>query len=192
MQIAQKLLTHNSYRKEGFRFLHNISIEELKKYEGIGRVKAIQLKALSEIMKRASIPILEYNIKIKRPRDIADAVMSTLRYESREEIRVALIDTKGNLKNIVLVQKGSNRSTNVESKELFKEAIKQDISRIIILHNHPSGDPTPSPEDINFTLQMQKVGKELGIEVLDHIIIGDGIFKSVFAYMKEKNLEIGM
>ena len=155
------------------------------KYDGIGKVKAIQLKALSEIMKRTSIPIMEYDLKIKSPRDLAEIVMSTLRYETREELKVALIDTRGNLKNIVSVQKGTINSINIESKEIFKEAIKQDIPRIIILHNHPSGDPTPSKEDLDFTIYIKEIGKELGIEVLDHIIIGDGMFKSVFEYMNK-------
>lgn len=185
VQISQKILTHNSYKKEGFRFLHTISIEELMKFDGIGKVKAIQLKALSEIIKRASAPTLEYNVKIKHPSDLADVIMSTLRYESREEIRVALIDIKGNLKNIVEVQKGNVNSINVEAKDIFKEAIKQDIPRIIIIHNHPSGDPTPSIEDITFTKEMQKLGRELAIDVLDHIIIGDGSFKSIIQYMNE-------
>lgn len=158
------------------------------KYKGIGKVKAVQLKALSEIIKRASIPIIDCDIKIKCPRDLADIIMSTLRFETIEELKVALIDTKGNLKNIVSVQKGSMNTINVESRDVFKEAIKQDISRIIIIHNHPSGDPTPSKEDINFTLNMQKIGKDLGIEVLDHIIIGDGIFKSVLEYIS--NIDI--
>ena len=188
VQITQKILTHNSYKKEGFRFLHTISIDELKQYEGIGKIKAIQLKALSEIIKRASSPTLEYNLKIKSPRDIAEHVMSTLRYETKEEIQVALIDIKGNLKNIISVQQGGVNGINVESKDIFKEAIKQDIPRIILIHNHPSGDPTPSIEDINFTKSMQKIGKELNIDVMDHIIIGDGIYKSVVAYMTEINI----
>ncbi len=158
------------------------------KYEGIGRVKAVQLKAISEIIKRASAPTLEFNVKIKHPKDLADVIMSTLRYESREEIRVALIDIKGNLKNVIEVQKGNVNSINVEAKDIFKEAIKQDIPRIIIIHNHPSGDPTPSLEDIKFTKEMQKLGRKLAIEVLDHIIIGDGNYISIVQYMSEMNL----
>lgn len=176
-------MTHNTYKKEGFRFLHSISIDELMKYTGIGKIKAIQLKALSEIIKRASKPTLEYDLKIKSPKDIAEIVMSTLRYETKEEIQVALIDIKGNLKNITTVQKGSVNGINVEIKDVFKEAIKQDVPRIIIIHNHPSGDPTPSIEDVNFTKAVQKTGSELGIEVMDHIIIGDGIYRSIIAYM---------
>ena len=188
VQITQKLLTHNSYKKEGFRFLHNISIEELKKHQGIGKIKAIQLKALSEIIKRASAPTLEYNLKIKSPKDIAEHVMSTLRYETKEEIQVALIDIKGNLKNILPIQKGSINGINVEIKDVFKEAIKQDIPRIIVIHNHPSGDPTPSIEDINFTKLIQKTGRDLSIEVMDHIVIGDGIYQSIVAYMNNQNM----
>ncbi len=188
VQIAQNLLTLNSYKKEGFRFLHNISIEELKKHQGIGKIKAIQLKALSEIIKRASAPTLEYNLKIKSPKDIAEHVMSTLRYETKEEIQVALIDIKGNLKNILPIQKGSINGINVEIKDVFKEAIKQDIPRIIVIHNHPSGDPTPSIEDINFTKLIQKIGRDLSIEVMDHIVIGDGIYQSIVAYMNNQNM----
>lgn len=168
--------------------MHNISIEELKKHQGIGKIKAIQLKALSEIIKRASAPTLEYNLKIKSPKDIAEHVMSTLRYETKEEIHVALIDIKGNLKNILPVQKGSVNGINVEIKDVFKEAIKQDIPRIIVIHNHPSGDPRPSIEDINFTRLIQKLGKDLSIEVMDHIVIGDGIYQSIVAYMNNQSM----
>lgn len=188
VQIAQSLLTNELYKNRGFNFLHNVSIEELMKYKGIGKVKAIQLKAISEIIKRASVPTLENNIKIKCPQDMAQIIMSTMRFESREKIKVALIDFKGNLKNIVKIQEGNVNSVNIEPKDIFKEAIKKDIPRIIILHNHPSGDPTPSKEDIDFTVSMRDFGSKLGIEVLDHIIIGDGIYKSIFQYMEENNI----
>lgn len=188
VQIAQSLLTNELYKNRGFNFLHNVSIEELMKYKGIGKVKAIQLKAISEIIKRASVPTLENNIKIKCPMDMAQIIMSTMRFESREKIKVALIDFKGNLKNIVKIQEGNVNSVNIEPKDIFKEAIKKDIPRIIILHNHPSGDPTPSREDIDFTVSMRDFGSKLGIEVLDHIIIGDGIYKSIFQYMEENNI----
>ncbi len=188
VQIAQSLLTNELYKNRGFNFLHNVSIEELMKYKGIGKVKAIQLKAISEIIKRASVPTLENNIKIKCPQDMAQIIMSTMRFESREKIKVALIDFKGNLKNIVKIQEGNVNSVNIEPKDIFKEAIKKDIPRIIILHNHPSGDPTPSREDIDFTVSMRDFGSKLGIEVLDHIIIGDGIYKSIFQYMEENNI----
>ena len=188
VQIAQSILTNELYKNRGFNFLHNVSIEELMKYKGIGKVKAIQLKAISEIIKRASVPTLENNIKIKCPQDMAQIIMSTMRFESREKIKVALIDFKGNLKNIVKIQEGNVNSVNIEPKDIFKEAIKKDIPRIIILHNHPSGDPTPSKEDIDFTVSMRDFGSKLGIEVLDHIIIGDGIYKSIFQYMEENNI----
>lgn len=183
VQIAQNLLTNNEYKKEGFSFLHNLSIEELTSYEGIGEVKAIQLKALSEIIKRSQLPTMENSVKIKNTYDIANIMIPKLKHQTTEELHIALIDIKCNLKRIYQASLGQANNIFFNQTIVFKEAIKTDTPRIIIIHNHPSGDPTPSEADIEFTKKIIKLGDDLGIKVLDHIIIGDNTYKSVFSYI---------
>lgn len=185
VQVAQKILSINN-ENDSLRFLGQISIEELTKIKGIGRVKAIQLKAVFEIAKRISRPINTEKIVIKTPKDVADLLMEELKYEKREILKAIILNTKNVVQKIVDIASGGISSINVEPKDILKEAIKMEMPKIIIVHNHPSGDITPSMADIEITRRIHESAKLLGIQMLDHIIIGDGTFKSLLSDTKVK------
>ncbi len=162
--------------------LNNLSIEQLKKIKGIGRVKAIQIKAALELSKRVATSDGIVHHSIKSANDVIGLLMEEMRYLKKEVFKALLLDTKNQLIKIIDVSVGSLNSSIVHPREVFIEAIKYGSNSIIFVHNHPSGDPTPSPEDIQTTRRLENAGDILGIKVLDHIILGDGKFNS----LKEK------
>lgn len=184
--LAQKILSIAGASKENnLRFLQGISIEELKKIKGVGKVKAIQIKAICELAKRMSRP-LNLNVTIKTPEDVANLLMDELRYEKREIVKVIILNTKNIVQKIVEISRGKNSSAIVETRDVFQEAIKMDMPKIILVHNHPSGDVTPSIADINLTNKIEQVANLLNIQLLDHIIIGDGKYTSITKYKSQK------
>jgi len=181
--LAQRILSIDN-RNNNLRFLEKISIEELTKIKGIGRVKAIQLKAVSEIAKRMSRPINEQKITIAKPEDVANVLMEELRYEKNEILKVLILNTKNVVQKIINVAYGGTSFICIQPKDVLKDAVKEEMPKIIMVHNHPSGDVTPSAADIELTRKVQESAKLLGIQLLDHIIIGDGTFKSIFSKHK--------
>jgi len=180
IDLAQKILSLNNENIESLRFLQDISLQEFMKIKGIGRVKAIQLKAVCEIAKRMSRPINTLNIIIKCPQDVAKLLMEELRYEKREIVKMLMLNSKNEIQKIVDITIGTSSLAVLKPKDVLIEPIKTGIPKIILVHNHPSGDPTPSKEDIKTTELIQKLAELLGIELLDHIVIGDGKFESIF------------
>lgn len=141
--LAQKILNLNkNYNKNDLRFLQEISIEELTEVKGIGKVKAIQIKAVSEIAKRITKPITN-KIKISNTKDVAELVMSELRYEKREIAKVIILNNKNIVLRIVNISLGGSNFACIEPKDVLAEAIKMQAPKIILIHNHPSGDPKP-------------------------------------------------
>ena len=179
VDLAQRILSIDNNDDDSMRFLEDISLEELKKIKGIGRVKAIQLKAVCEIAKRISKPINSKKIIIKNPKDVAYILMDELRYEKREILKVLILNTKNVVQKIIDIAAGGAFSINIEPKDVLKDAIKMGMPRIIIVHNHPSGDPTPSSSDIEITNRIETAAKLFGIQLLDHIVIGDGTYESI-------------
>ena len=161
------------------RDLQDIPLHEFKEIQGIGKVKAIQLKAICELTKRISRPINDAKIQIKNTDDIAKILIEELKYEKREIVKLVLLNTKNIILKIMDISFGGTSSAFVEPKDILLEAIKVGAPKIIIAHNHPSGDPTPSSEDVAGTRQIQKAGELTAIPLLDHIIIGDGRFISL-------------
>ena len=148
------------------------------KIKGIGKVKAIQLKALCELNKRMSVPVREIN-KVKSSSDVANLLMEEMRYEKREKVKVIILNSKNNIIRIKDVSYGGTSFAVIEPKDVLIEAVRSEAPRIIIAHNHPSGDPTPSKADIIVTRRIKEASEILGIELIDHIIIGDGTYKSI-------------
>lgn len=177
--LAQELMNKYDYNLKGLAFLNDVSLNELQNIKGIGKIKAIQLKALWELIKRSSKPINLKKHKIVSPSGAAEFIMEDLRYLKQEMLVVMLLDVKNELMKTVTVALGGLSQSSVEAREIFKEPIKYSANSIIIAHNHPSGDPYPSDSDIIFTRRIYDAGKIFGIEVLDHIIIGNGIFSSL-------------
>lgn len=184
--LAQKILNLNTENKSNsLRFLEQTTIEELTKIKGIGKVKAIQIKAVCEIAKRMSRPINTKKVLIKEPKDVANLLTEELRYEKREILKVIMLNTKNIVQKIIDISVGATSKIYVEPKDILKEAIKMEVPKIIMVHNHPSGDVTPSIADIEMTNRVQKCAKLFGIQLIDHIIIGDGTFESILSKIHE-------
>ena len=164
-------------KADNIRYLQNITIEELESINGIGKTKAIQIKAALELGNRiASYKPAKY--KIKNPWDIYKYYMESLRYQYKEIFKVVLLNTKNEIITDVDISMGTLNSSLVHPREVFREAIRRSSNKIILLHNHPSGNAEPSKEDKSVTNRLKECGELIGIEVIDHIIIGDGIYFS--------------
>jgi len=179
LELAHNLLN----RPEGLRYLAEASLEELQKQKGIGLAKAAQLKAALELGRRLAAFSLSRAV-IKSPQDVANLLMDEMRYLDREYFCTISLNTKNRVLGIDNVSIGSLNSSLVHPREVFKNPIRRSAAAIILVHNHPSGDPEPSREDIQVTRRLVEAGQLLGIEVLDHLIIGDGSFIS----LKEQNI----
>lgn len=183
--VAQRILNLNeNIDKKNLRFLQELSIEEFMKVKGIGRVKAIQLKAIGELTKRISSPINESKIKICNSIDVANFLMEELRYEKREIAKVIILNNKNIVQRVINVSLGGSNFACIEPKEVLTEAIKMQAPKIILVHNHPSGDSTPSNGDFLVTDRVYEAASIMGIELLDHIVIGDGTFESILTNKK--------
>ncbi len=181
VQIAQRILKLNYDPEMGeLNFLKSMSLEELMQVKGIGRVKAIQLKAVCELAVRMSKLSNYKKIQIKSTEDIANLVMEELRLEKREFVKLFLLNTKNEILKSVDVAVGGTNFANVNMKEIISEALKIKAPKMILVHNHPTGDPTPSTMDIKFTDKLFNATKIFDIELLDHIVIGNKNYKSVF------------
>ena len=147
------------------------SVEELSAVKGIGLAKAVQLKAAFALASR--LPATrEARPMLRTPRDVADRLREEMQHFEVEEFHVLLLDTKNRLIRDVKVSKGTLNASLVHPREVFREAIRAGAASVILVHNHPSGDPTPSGDDIRITREMMEAGRLLKIEVLDHIIVG--------------------
>jgi len=162
----------------GLRALLDASVEELSSVKGVGPAKAVQIKAALELAKRLAMISPGKRPKVKSPEDVAGLVMEKLRYLDREHFMAFLLNTRHEVLCQETISIGTLNSSTVHPRELFKNAIKRSAAALILLHNHPSGDPTPSQEDIEVTRRLEKAGKIIGIEVLDHVIIGDNRYTS--------------
>lgn len=179
INLAQRILClNNELSGNDFRFINDISLEELKKIKGIGRVKAIRIKATFEIAKRLSRP-LNYEITVNSSKDVAKIFMEELRFEKREIVKVVILNNKNKIVRIEDVSLGGTNYAMIEPKEVLSEVIKIGAGKIILVHNHPSGNPTPSVEDYQVTKRIDLCAKMFGIELLDHIVIGDGSYQSI-------------
>lgn len=175
LQLSQRLLS----RVGNLRKMLDVSLEELMAIKGIGMAKAIQLLAAVELGRRVAKTTPEERWTIRSPEDVAELMMEELRYLTQEHFVCLFLNTKNQVigRNTIFI--GSLNSSIVHPREVFKDAIRRSSAAIICLHNHPSGDPTPSKEDIDVTKRLIEGGRILGIDVLDHIVIGDGKFCSL-------------
>lgn len=174
LELAQKLLSVHG----GLRFIRDASLEELTALRGIGPAKAASIKAALELGRRIALSVCN-RVAIKSPEDVQNIVREEMRYYDREHFRVLYLDRKGGLISMEDVSVGGLHSSLVHPREVFKTAIKRSAASLILVHNHPSGDPSPSQEDIEVTRRLAEVGKLMGIEVLDHIIIGEKGYTSL-------------
>lgn len=183
VDIANQILNLNkNYDKGDLNFLRDLSLEEFKNIKGIGRVKAIQLKAICELSTRMNKIGNYKKIQVKSSNDIASLLMEELRFEKKEIVKVIIINNKNIILKILDVAVGTGNSANLNIRYILSETIKMNAPKIILVHNHPSGDPTPSKRDIEITEKLQKAAQILNIELLDHIIIGNMLYISIMEY----------
>lgn len=176
LELAKIILSQN---ENGIRFLANCTIEELSQIKGIGQSKACQILAAVELGNRISKSFLEEKKCIKSPKDVVDIFINDMRFLDKEYFKVIFLNTKNEVITYETISIGSLNSSIVHPREVFNRAIRKSSASLILLHNHPSGNPKPSKEDINITKRLIEAGKIIGIEVLDHIIIGDGTYFSL-------------
>ncbi len=150
------------------------SPQELAQHHGLGPAKATQLKAALEVGRRLMQAEFGDRPKVAAPDDLARLVQKDMEGLEQEQLRVFLLDTKNRVIGIRTVYQGSLNQSTVRVAELFKAAIRENCAAIAVAHNHPSGDPTPSPEDVRVTQALVEAGKLLDVEVIDHVIIGRG------------------
>ena len=180
VDIAQKLLKLNDrYDEQNLNFLRDLSIEEITKIKGMGRIKAIQLKAVCELAVRMNSTPNYRKVKIREPNDIAKILMDEMQYEKTEIAKIVLLDNKCNILKIKNVAKGGNNFVSIGMSNILSEAVKINAPKIILVHNHPSGDPTPSKKDYKKKKKLEDAAKILGIELIDHIIIGNREYTSI-------------
>ena len=188
LELAQKILKLNdNEEKEGLNFLRELAVEEFMKIKGIGKVKAIQLKAVCEIATRMNTVIPYREKRIRKPQDIAEILIEKMRFEKQEILKVALLNNKNNLLKIKDIAIGSGNFVVATIKSVLNEAVKIEAAKIILIHNHPSGDSTPSNADIEFTNKVGQAAKILGIQLLDHIVIGEKSYTSIFSQKLTQN-----
>jgi len=180
VQVGQRLLQNFG----GLSGLHRADFGEVCAQHGIGPAKAAQIKAAIELGRRLTQTSPEERPAIHSPEDAAALVQYEMSALEQEELRVILLDTRNRVLHIDSVYRGSLNTSQVRIGELFRTAIRNNSAAVIVVHNHPSGDPAPSPDDVAVTRAIVQAGKLLDIEVLDHLVIGNGRFVS----LKERGL----
>ncbi|MCZ8513346.1 DNA repair protein RadC [Paenibacillus filicis] len=173
--LAQRLLRSSG----GLRSLTDMSLEQLTEIKGIGEAKALQVQAGIELGRRMARSVLSDTVTIRSPQDVAALLTEELRYLQKEHFVCLFLNTKNHVIGQETLSMGSLNASIVHPREVFRAAIKRSSASIICAHNHPSGDPTPSSEDIEITRRLVEAGGIIGIEVLDHIVIGDRGFVSL-------------
>lgn len=166
--------------------LERWSVKEMQALYGVGPVKAIEIKAAIEVGRRVVSRDPELRANVRTPEDIWMLVRGEMSTLEQEQLRVVLLNTKNQVQGVHLLYKGTVNSTNVRLAEVFREPIRQGAVSIALVHNHPSGDPTPSPEDVRLTREVHDAGKLLDIDVLDHLVVGHGTNR--FVSMKRAQL----
>ena len=177
IDLAEQIL-HLSRTDTGLLSLLHLSIHELMEVPGIGQVKAIQLKCVGELSKRIATYSARQELSFSEPCSIADYYMEQLRHEEKESLFCMMLDTKNNMIGDERISTGTVNYAVLSTRELFLTALRYRAVSIILVHNHPSGDPTPSKEDILLTERVRKAGNLLNIILLDHIVIGDRCYVS--------------
>lgn len=184
IQLAGRILELAKGKENGLNMLHHLSLQELMEIPGIGEVKAIKIKCIAELAKRMAMQKAEIHLKFDRPKTVASYFMEELRHEEKEKILLLSLDNKLHLIEKYVLSIGTVNASLLSTREVFVQALKNKASFIMLLHNHPSGDPVPSKQDISITNKIKEAGELIEISVLDHIIIGNGCYVS----LKEQGL----
>lgn len=182
LTLAHRVLNLTSGGSTGILALNSIPLEELLKIKGIGKVKAIRLKCVAEICARMQTRTREATLSFEDPATVAGLYMERLRHLETEHVYLLLCDNKNHIIKEILLSKGTVNASVISPREIFIEALRYHAVHVLLIHNHPSGDPQPSYEDIQITRQILEASHLMQILLLDHIIIGDNTYIS----LKEK------
>ncbi len=177
IEVAQKIL-HKS-GKDSLVGLMGMTLADFMSINGIGEVKAIQLLCLAELSKRISKQQAAPSLQLNSPESIAGYYMEQLRHEKQEQVWLCLFDAKCNLIGDQMLSSGTVNASLISPREIFRYALKKDAVFVVLVHNHPSGDPTPSDDDIAITNRVSEVGLMMNLRLIDHIIIGDRDYASL-------------
>ncbi len=173
--LSQRLISQLAGADNSLAFLQDSTIEELMLLPGIGQVKALQLKAAVELGRRASQPTrLQQRFQIRRPQDVLSFLESEMASLTREEMRLVLLDSRNRVIRVSRISEGGLAAAIIQPRELFRVAVKANAAAVILIHNHPSGDASPSQSDIDTSKTLQEMGEMMGIKILDHLIIASG------------------
>ena len=172
LELSRKVLALDG-TGGGLLGIYHMSISDLIKVRGLGKVKAVQLKCIAELSKRFARATFAEGISFRDPEAVARYYMEELRHQEQEVLMLAMLNSRGKLLKDQIISKGTVRASLISPREIFIEAVRNQAVSILLLHNHPSGIPDPSRDDILLTQRVRKAGALLGIELLDHIIIGD-------------------
>ncbi len=178
--LSQRLLA----KYHGLAGLARASFADLQGEHGLGEAKVSTLKAAFELGRRLTIASPDDRVQVRSPADAANLLMGEMSMLEQEHLRVMLLDTRNRVLAVPTIYVGSLNTSVIRVGELFREAIRRNAAAVIVAHNHPSGDPTPSPEDVAVTRNIIQAGQLLDIEVLDHVVIGQQRFVS----LKERGL----
>src|SRR4030067_471346 len=175
LNIAQELLT----RFGNIKAISQATIEELSQIKGIGLAKAAQIKACFELGKREELEPELKNFNIKDPESVVKAIRASIKDKAKEHFKLILLNPRNKIIGISTISIGTLNASLVHPREVFKDAIMHSAASVVLAHNHPSGDPEPSEDDLTIIKRLVESGKILGIEVIDHIIIGKNNFYSL-------------
>ena len=186
VEVAKRILGLNeNINKSNLNFLREKSIEEFMQIKGIGKVKAIQLKALCEFATRMNKPLDYRKIKIQSPKDIVKVVEDQMKYLKNEQLKLVILNNANEILKIQKITEGNCNIIVADAKNILSEVIKMQAPKIILIHNHPSGNLMPSSRDIEFTKKIKQASELLGVQLLDHIIIAENGYTSIFYEMNK-------
>lgn len=170
VELSQRILKLTG--QEGIGGLSRLSVEELTSVRGVGPVKAIQIQCIGELSRRIARAEGERQVSLNSPGSIAAYYMEDLRHEGQEQVMLVMFDTKNHLIGDKMISLGTVNASIVSPRDIFIEALRKQAVYIVLIHNHPSGDATPSREDRLITRRVKEIGDMIGIQLIDHIIIG--------------------
>lgn len=176
VEIAQEVLSLTP--RKGLLGIYDIPLEKLMEVKGLGQVKAVKIKCIAELAMRINTATARNGLIVTKPETVANYFMERLRHRRKECVILACLDAKGQLLSEVLLSSGSVNMSLISPREVFLEALRNEAVNIILIHNHPSGDPTPSRSDVEITQCIKEMGDKLDVPLLDHIIIGDNCYVS--------------
>ena len=191
VQLAQKILNLKEERQnDNLSFLKKLNISDFVKIKGIGKVKAIQLKAICELAIRMSKPSNYKAITIRKPQDIADMLLEEFQYEKKEISRAFMLDSRNRIIKIENIAIGGSNFVDMGIKQIILIALKTEADKVLLVHNHPTGSATPSMQDIKFTDKLFNALLIFEIDLLDHIVIGEMEYVSIYEQLQKKIREL--